>query len=91
MSEKAGKNIVNFMGEFLEYDAKNNSNFLRSYMRIRVLLDVTKPLKRQKKILKKKQGEIPVTSNSSMNAWVTTVIFVVCWDISKIIVKSYML
>jgi len=52
MSEKVGKDIGNFIGEFLEYDAKNNSNHLRSYMRIRVLLDVTKPLKRQKKIKK---------------------------------------
>lgn len=56
MSEKAEKNIANFMGEFLEYDAKNNSNFLRSYMHIRVLLNVTKPLKRQKKIKKKTRG-----------------------------------
>jgi hypothetical protein len=52
MSEKVGQDVANFIGEFLEYDAKNNSNFLRPYMRIRVLLDVTKPLKRQKKIKK---------------------------------------
>jgi hypothetical protein len=56
MSEKVGTEIANFIGEFLEYDAKNNSNYLRSYMRIRVLLDVTKPLKRQKKI-KRPGGE----------------------------------
>jgi hypothetical protein len=56
MSEKVGKEIANFIGEFLEYDAKNNSNYLRSYMKIRVLMDVTKPLKRQKKI-KKPGGE----------------------------------
>ena len=54
MTEKTGKDIRNYIGEFLEYDAKNNSNYLRAYMRIRVLLDITKPLKRQKKI--KKQG-----------------------------------
>ncbi|RHN78166.1 putative transcription factor interactor and regulator CCHC(Zn) family [Medicago truncatula] len=54
MTENAGKEIANYIGEFLEYDAKNNSNFLRSYMRIRVLIDITKPLKRQKKI--KRQG-----------------------------------
>jgi len=49
MSEKVGKDIANFIGEFFEYDAKNNSNYLRSYMKIRVLLDVGKPLKRMKK------------------------------------------
>jgi len=59
MSEKAGKDIANFMGEFLEYDAKNNSNYLRSYMRIRVLLDVLKPLKRVKKN-KKPGGETSI-------------------------------
>lgn len=55
MTEKVGKDIANYIGEFLEYDDKNNSNYLRTYMKIRVLLDVTKPLKRQKKI--KRQGE----------------------------------
>jgi len=54
MSEKVGTDIANYIGEFLEYDVKNNSNYLRTYMRIIVLLDVTKPLKRQKKI--KRQG-----------------------------------
>ncbi|KEH17512.1 uncharacterized protein [Medicago truncatula] len=56
MSEKVGKDIANHIGEFLEYDAKNNSNFLHTYMRIRVLLDVTKPLKRLKKNQKTRRG-----------------------------------
>jgi hypothetical protein len=38
----------------LEYDDKNDNLSWRKYMRIRVLIDVRKPLKRQKKI--KKQG-----------------------------------
>lgn len=50
MTERVGKDLGNFIGEFLEYDVKNSSNHLRQYMRIRVLLNVTKPLKRQKKI-----------------------------------------
>jgi len=50
MTERVGKDLGNFIGEFLEYDVKNSANHLRSYMRIRVLLDVSKPLKRQKKI-----------------------------------------
>lgn len=59
MSEKVGKDIASSIGEFIEYDATNNSNYLRSYMRIRVLLDVTKPLKRMKKI-KRPGGESSV-------------------------------
>ncbi|MCH86333.1 hypothetical protein A2U01_0007188, partial [Trifolium medium] len=54
MSQKTGKNIGDYIGEFLEYDEKNDSLSWRKYMRIRVLVDVRKPLKRQKKI--KKQG-----------------------------------
>ena len=46
MTERVGKDLGNFIGEFLEYDVKNGVNHLRSYMRIRVLLDVSKPLKR---------------------------------------------
>lgn len=47
-----GKSLADFIGEFLEYDPKNNSHFLRLFMRIRVLVDVRKPLKRMKKIKK---------------------------------------
>jgi 14-3-3 protein epsilon len=54
MSQKTGKSIRDYIGEFLEYDDKNDSLSWRKYMRIRVLIDVRKPLKRQKKI--KKQG-----------------------------------
>lgn len=42
---KAGKEIL--IGNFLEYDEKNNSNFLRSFIRVRV---VRKPLKESKRI-----------------------------------------
>ncbi|MCH93853.1 DUF4283 domain protein, partial [Trifolium medium] len=54
MSQKTGKNIGDYIGEFLEYDEKNDSLSWRKYMRIRVLVDVCIPLKKQKKI--KKQG-----------------------------------
>jgi len=50
MSITAGKQLGNFVGEYMEYDEKNNSNFLASYMCIRVMLDVRKPLVRFKKI-----------------------------------------
>ncbi|MCH89681.1 DUF4283 domain protein, partial [Trifolium medium] len=55
MSQKTGKNIGDYIGgEFLEYDEKNDSLSWRKYIRIRVLVDVRKPLKKYKKI--KKQG-----------------------------------
>lgn len=50
MTTTTGKQLGNFIGEFMEYDEKNNSNFLSTFMRIRVLVDIRKPLKRFKKI-----------------------------------------
>lgn len=52
MTEKVGQHLANFIWEFIEYDAKNNSNFLKTFMRIRVLIDVRLPLKRLKGIKK---------------------------------------
>lgn len=53
MSEEVGKQLGIFFGEFLEYDHKNNTSIWRKCMRIKVRLDVRKPLKRKKKILKR--------------------------------------
>jgi 14-3-3 protein epsilon len=50
MTKKVGEGLGKFLGEMIEYDAKNTSNFWRTYMRIRVKIDVQKPLKRGKKI-----------------------------------------
>lgn len=50
MSEKVGKQLGDFVGKFLEYDCTNNSGVWRSYMRLRVAIDVCMPLKRYKKI-----------------------------------------
>lgn len=61
MSETVGKQLGNFFGEFLQYDAKNNSSIWRECMRIRIRLDVRKPLKRKKKIVKKDGKEFTVT------------------------------
>ena len=36
MSENVGRQLGNFLGEFISYNAGNNSTFWRSYMRIRV-------------------------------------------------------
>jgi len=56
MYQTVGQNVGNYIGEFLEYDEKINSNFPSSYMCIRFLFDVWKPLKKIKKI-KKPRGE----------------------------------
>ena len=60
MSEAVGKQLGNFFGEFLVYDAKNNSSLWREYMRIKIKLDVRKPLKREKKITRKNGSEFVV-------------------------------
>lgn len=61
MSEEVGKQLGNFFGEFLEYDHKNNTSIWRECMRIKVRLDVRKPLKRRKKILKRNGTEVIVS------------------------------
>lgn len=52
MSMTIGKQIGDFIGKFVEYDDNNNSTLWRNYMRIKVSVDVRKPLKRFKKIRK---------------------------------------
>lgn len=50
MSEAVGMQLGNFFGTFMEYDPKNDSSIWRECMRIRIKVDVRKPLKRKKKI-----------------------------------------
>lgn len=50
-----------FFGEFLEYDHKNNTSIWREFMRIKVRLDVRKPLKRKKKIIRRNGEEVIVS------------------------------
>lgn len=52
ISEAIGKQLGAFIGRFIEYDNSNNAGFWRTYMRIRVDVDVLKPLRRCKKIRK---------------------------------------
>lgn len=58
MSEAVGRSRATCLGEMLEYDPKNTSGFLRTFMRLRVLIDVRRPLLRTKKI--RKEGGLPV-------------------------------
>ncbi|GAU42644.1 hypothetical protein TSUD_398490 [Trifolium subterraneum] len=56
MKEEVGRTLANYLGSFLEYDKNNNSSFWRQYMRIRVRMDVRKPLKKDTR-MKNKEGE----------------------------------
>lgn len=60
MSEAVGKQLGNFFGTFVEYDSKNNSSIWREYMRLKIRVDVRRPLKRKKKICKKDKTEVIV-------------------------------
>ncbi|KAH9752557.1 CCHC-type domain-containing protein [Citrus sinensis] len=52
MSAKILKDIGNYIGTFLESDEHNLMGVWRNYMRIRVAIDVRKPLKRRMKLKK---------------------------------------
>jgi 14-3-3 protein epsilon len=54
MKENVGVRLANYIGSFVEYDKNNGSSFWRQYMRIRVKLDVRKPLKKDTKVMNKK-------------------------------------
>lgn len=57
MSQMVGQQLENLFGEFLDYDLKNNTSIWRECIRIRIRLDVRKPLKRKKKISRKDRFE----------------------------------
>ena len=54
MSKKVAKDIGNFIRNFLEADPNNFTGSWRNYLRIRVSIDVKKPLVRKMQI--KKEG-----------------------------------
>lgn len=51
MSEAIGKYLGNYIGEFLEYDENNITGPWRSYMSIRTCIDVTKHLRKERKVI----------------------------------------
>ncbi|XP_057793135.1 uncharacterized protein At4g02000-like [Salvia miltiorrhiza] len=55
LTEGVGRLLGNFIGNFLEYDSTNASGVWRQYMRIRVGIRISEPLKRFKRI-KQKDG-----------------------------------
>lgn len=60
MSEMVGKQLGNFFGTFLEYDPNNNSEIWREFMRLKVRINVRRPLRRKKKICKMDKLEVIV-------------------------------
>lgn len=52
ITEGLGRQLGNFIGQFLEYDSTNSGSVWRQYMRIRVAINVNNPLKRCKRIKK---------------------------------------
>ena len=50
MSTQVGKQFSDFVGKFIQYDETNNTSFGASYMRVKVQIDVSQPLKRWKNI-----------------------------------------
>jgi 14-3-3 protein epsilon len=53
MKENVGVRLANYIGSFVEYDKNNGSSFWRQYMRVRVKIDVRKPLKKDTKVMNK--------------------------------------
>ncbi|XP_074355882.1 uncharacterized protein LOC141695542 [Apium graveolens] len=51
-SESVLKSIGNFLGKFMESDARNFKGMFRDYLRIRVAIDISRPLKSQMHIKK---------------------------------------
>ena len=51
MFTQVRKHFGDFVGKFIQYDETNNTRFGASYMRVKVRIDVSRPLKRWKKIL----------------------------------------
>lgn len=54
MAESVRKQLGNLFGSFVAYDESSNTSIWREYMRVRIKMDVRVPLKRKKKICKKR-------------------------------------
>lgn len=60
MSETVGKSLGKFFGTFIQYDSHNNSSIWREFMRLKIHVDIRRPLKCKKKIVKKDKTEVVV-------------------------------
>ncbi|CAN1803823.1 hypothetical protein LINPERHAP1_LOCUS23731 [Linum perenne] len=71
-SESIARIIGNFAGEFVRYEDRNVASYVKPFMRIRIRLDVTKPLKKQKK-LRFPGGSFSVIYVVSLVTWIGNV------------------
>jgi 14-3-3 protein epsilon len=85
MKENVGVRLANYIGSFVEYDKNNGSSFWRQYMRIRVKLDVRKPLKKDTKVTNK-EGQW-CTVNFKYEKLGIFASFAVLWGMRKTSVK----
>lgn len=60
MSPVVGTHLANYIGQFVEYDASNNTSIWRNYMRLRVRIDVRQPLKKGHQVRKTGGAWCPV-------------------------------
>ncbi|KAL8105033.1 hypothetical protein AgCh_028992 [Apium graveolens] len=66
MTEQVGKQLGDFLGSFILYDQSNNTSIWREYMRIKIKVDVRRPLKRKKKICRRDKSELIVQCSEGM-------------------------
>jgi hypothetical protein len=85
MKETVGVKLANYIGSFVEYDKNNGSSFWRQYMRIRVQIDVRKPLKKDTKEMNR-EGQW-CTVNFKYEKLGIFSSFVVSWVTPRISVK----
>lgn len=89
LSENILRSIGTSMGSFIRMDNNMFDGVWKPFVRIRVMINMEKPLKRRLKI-KREWDSWSWINISSMNDWAHFVSFVVCWDIQNEIVVSYM-
>ncbi|KAA3459709.1 nucleolin-like [Gossypium australe] len=68
MSENMAKQMGGFIGQYIEYDTFFSSLGNKNFMRIRVLIDVSFPLKRKKKVLLGPNGTVYARFSDSILA-----------------------
>lgn len=84
ISENILKSVGASVGKFVRVDSNTFDGIWKPFVRIRVAINIDKPLKRRMKIRRK--GAIGVGLTSNMNVWECFVLFVVFWAILKEIV-----
>lgn len=75
MTEQVGKQLGDFFGTFVLYDPNNNSSIWRECMRLKILVDVRKPLKRKKRRYVERMV-LNALCNANTKDWASYVSFV---------------